>query len=79
MFWVVSLDELVALLSTKIANIITFSDILLLLSDILEHFLLNTNALCGIVHLERMFPTVCLLDMTDIILIQAAFTIIDRP
>lgn len=44
-FWIVSLDELVTLRSTKIANIITFSDILLLMSDILQHFLLNTDAL----------------------------------
>lgn len=44
-FWIVSLDELVALRSTEIANIITFSDILLLMSDILQHFLLNTDAL----------------------------------
>jgi hypothetical protein len=43
--WVVSLDELVALRSTEIANIITLSDILLLMSDILQHFLLNADAL----------------------------------
>ena len=44
-FWIVSLDELVALRSTEIANIITLSDILLLMSDILQHFLLNADAL----------------------------------
>ena len=44
-FWIVSLDELVALRSTEIANIITLSDILLLMSDVLQHFLLNADAL----------------------------------
>ena len=43
--WVISLDELVALRSTEIANIITLSDILLLMSNILQHFLLNADAL----------------------------------
>jgi len=78
-FWIVSLDKLVALRSTEIANIITFTDILLLMSDILQYLLLNANALCWIIHFKRMLPALCLLDMADVVLIKAAFIVIDCP
>ena len=77
--WVISLDELVALRSTEIANIITLSDILLLMSDILQHFLLNADALGWIIHFKRLFSAKCLLDMADVVLIKAAFMVIDCP